>query len=482
MNFEARGNLATVSSIAMASDARPHLLSAGKDFAGRLLITAHASPATSTRRDRSALLAKLRNSGIPARFRVRTHKARSLAKARSLEQFMRQYGQDEFIHDPMGVFTRSAGLVSFAKLIRGKIEAGVRGVYWHARWRTVYVVLDPNGFFHDEKVKTADLAQVEAAAFACLREACGEEASEFVRAIRLGFEMPALPVVPVDAASYDRKAGWLSGLRGFAGAPTLAAMMGVGAAGMASAADLPYSGGLADVPPAYSEPAVSAPNGKFDLIGGIVDADNSKTDGVGLAAGSYAIPLGHAYGLQIDGVAGVVDNDFVGGVAGHLFWRDPSVGLLGLTSAFVAADGSNGAPNRDATRFGGEGEYYLDQFSIEAAAGYQFGKNTNDGFYGSIDLAWYATDDLRFHIGGETNPVIDHSARVGFEYQPAIDGWSGLALFADGAVGDDGFASALGGVRFYFGENKSLKDRHRKDDPGNDALGVVLGGGVNSTY
>jgi hypothetical protein len=256
-------------------------------------------------------------------------------------------------------------------------------------------------------------------------------------------------------------------------------MLGVGSVGMASAADLPPSGGLADVSVPFSEPAVSGPNGKFDLIGGVVDTNSTSTDGVGLAAGSYSIPLDHAYGFQIDGVAGVVDDDFVGGVAGHLFWRDPSVGLLGITGAFVGVDGSNGAPNRDVTRLGGEGEYYLDQFTLEAAAGYQFGKNTDDGFYGSVDLAWYATDDLRLHIGGETNPVLDHSFRAGFEYQPGIAGWSGLALFADGTVGDDGYASALGGVRFYFGENKSLKDRHRKDDPGNDALGIILGGGVS---
>jgi hypothetical protein len=480
MTLEALEKFAAASSIAMASDARPHLLSAGRDFAGRVLITAHTAQATSTRRNRIELLEKLRNSGIPARFRVRTHKARSLAKARSLEHLLRKYGQGEVVHDPLGVFGRSAGLVTFAGLLREKIGAGVKGIFWHARWRTVYVVLDPTDFFSDEKVKPTDLAWAETTTFACLREACGEDASEFVKAIRLGFEMPALPVVAIDRASSDRGTGWLSDIRSAAAVPTLAAIMGVGSVSGAAAADLPGSSGLADIPPAYSEPAVSGPNGKFSIQGGVVDSDNTNTDGVGLAAGSYSIPLGHAYGLQVDGAAGVVDNDFVGGVAGHLFWRDPSVGLFGMTAAFVAADGSNGAPNREATRLGGEGEYYLEQFSIEAAAGYQFSKNADDGFYGSIDLAWYATDNLRFSIGGATNPVLDHSVRGGFEYQPGISGWSGLALFADGTVGDDGFASVLGGIRFYFGDDKSLKDRHRKDDPGNAVLDTINDGGVSN--
>jgi hypothetical protein len=289
--------------------------------------------------------------------------------------------------------------------------------------------------------------------------------------------MPAVPLVPVDRASYTRKAGWFMNLRNAAVAPTVAAFMGFGAAGTASAADLYMGGTVADVPAPYSEPAVSEPNGKFSVHGGFVDTNNTKTDGVGLAAGSYSIPLDHQYGFQMDGVAGVVDDDFVGGVGAHLFWRDPSVGLFGAIASFTAADGSNGRPNRDATRLGGEGEYYLDQFTIEAGAGYQFGKNTDDGFYGKVDLAWYATDNLRFAIGGETNPVID-TFKAGLEYQPAVDGWSGLALFADAAVGDNGFASVLGGIRFYFGSDKALIDRHRKDDPDNEPLSTVQSGGV----
>jgi hypothetical protein len=40
-------------------------------------------------------------------------------------------------------------------------------------------------------------------------------------------------------------------------------------------------------------------------------------------------------------------------------------------------------------------------------------------------------------------------------------------VFVDAMVGSDDYVSVMGGLRFYFGaEDKSLKARHREDDPG----------------
>jgi len=47
----------------------------------------------------------------------------------------------------------------------------------------------------------------------------------------------------------------------------------------------------------------------------------------------------------------------------------------------------------------------------------------------------------------------------------------GLSLFASAARGEAGFYYALGGIRYYFGEKKSLILRHREDDP---AMGINL--------
>jgi hypothetical protein len=51
-----------------------------------------------------------------------------------------------------------------------------------------------------------------------------------------------------------------------------------------------------------------------------------------------------------------------------------------------------------------------------------------------------------------------------------MSGMSGLTVFFDGAVHDDENYRALGGVRYYFGESKSLIRRHREDDPRNNLI------------
>ena len=59
-----------------------------------------------------------------------------------------------------------------------------------------------------------------------------------------------------------------------------------------------------------------------------------------------------------------------------------------------------------------------------------------------------------------------------------------MALFADGGVGEDDYSHLIGGVRIYFGDNKTLKDRHRKDDPSNilsDFINTGTAGGSNDS-
>jgi uncharacterized membrane protein len=58
---------------------------------------------------------------------------------------------------------------------------------------------------------------------------------------------------------------------------------------------------------------------------------------------------------------------------------------------------------------------------------------------------------------------------AGAEY---LTKFHGLALFADGAMGD-GYEHVLAGVRVYFGKDKSLIRRHREDDPLNPLLNII---------
>ena len=53
---------------------------------------------------------------------------------------------------------------------------------------------------------------------------------------------------------------------------------------------------------------------------------------------------------------------------------------------------------------------------------------------------------------------------------------AGLALFLDAAKGSNDFDMATVGVRYYFGANKSLIQRHRQDDPDNLLIEAMTSG------
>ena len=76
--------------------------------------------------------------------------------------------------------------------------------------------------------------------------------------------------------------------------------------------------------------AVDGVNGKLAGLGGSF-ANNSLYG----AIGSLSTPLGCGYGLQIDATAASFDGRFLGAIGGHLFWRDPSRGLLGLYGSYA---------------------------------------------------------------------------------------------------------------------------------------------------
>ena len=277
------------------------------------------------------------------------------------------------------------------------------------------------------------------------------------------------PKGPVDRSSYFARRSLLAWFRSRTYVPVFGAMLGLGAADAASAADLPQPENTTVIPyNPESGPAVSEPNGKLSAFGGVRDQNNASSDGIGGLMGSYSIPLSHQYGAQFDGLLGLRDGDFLGGAGVHLFWRDPSQGLLGLTGSYVGWDADNNRGGyTDMFRIGGEGELYLDQFTLAGQAGLQFGDNTDDGFYGRADLKWYASPDLALKLGAEYNEQVEGLGRLGFEFQPGYAGIPGLTLFADAAAGDNDYYKIYGGLRIYFGSPKSLMDRHRRDDPEN---------------
>lgn len=211
-------------------------------------------------------------------------------------------------------------------------------------------------------------------------------------------------------------------------------------------------------------PAVSGVNGKVGLQGGSFDEE-----GFGALTGSISLPLGTSFGFQADGLAGVRDGEFVGGVAGHLFWRDPAYALLGVYGSFMKRDDIDA----DISRLAVEGEYYWGQWSLEALVGVEFLDADSaifaddTSFFDFVDVSFYATEDLKLSIGhrytGER-----HAAALGVEFQlPQTILNQGVSLFAEGHIGEDDYKGIWAGARVYLGDDKSLIRRHREDDPRN---------------
>jgi hypothetical protein len=220
-------------------------------------------------------------------------------------------------------------------------------------------------------------------------------------------------------------------------------------------------------------PAVSALNGKFEFGGGFVDASGLSSDEILYGAASLSVPIGETFGLQADIAAKDMFSDTAFGGNLHLFTRDPNSHLLGVIAGY------GDAGDAEAGWIGGEAEFYLDQVSFEAAAGYinvnpDNGSN-KDKFFGFADVAFYPVDNLRLALGGSSVAGFE-SGHLSAEYLLSS---LPLSLKLKGEIGEDNFAAATAGVSFYFGgsdSSKSLIRRHREDDPRNRVLDIFGAG------
>lgn len=210
------------------------------------------------------------------------------------------------------------------------------------------------------------------------------------------------------------------------------------------------------------EPAVSELNAKVEGVGGFLDGDAT-----GLGAVSVAMPITHSFGAQIDGMGGTTDGNGLVGYGAHFFWRNPEQGLLGATAA------RSGRGGKFVNRYGAEGEYYVDKWTLGATGGSQTGF-IGGTWYGSLVSKYYINDDLMIDasVQGFSDTRV---GQIGIEWQPQTQ-FEGLSLFAVGGVGSDDLDYAMAGVKFYFGgTDKSLKLRHREDDPINSLIGAASG-------
>ncbi|HMP84300.1 MAG TPA: hypothetical protein PKA41_16500 [Verrucomicrobiota bacterium] len=180
--------------------------------------------------------------------------------------------------------------------------------------------------------------------------------------------------------------------------------------------------------------------------------------------GSISFPLCRQFGFQADGLYSSIGCEDFYGAAGHLFWRNPKYGLLGVAGGYLYTDGV------DTYQIGGEGEYYLGRFTLGCFAGVASIDYDNSApfidtsptcFIGRFSADCYVLDDLRLGVSYTTS-FDNNLFRADAEYQTPL---RGLALTAEVATGDYDYDHWLLGVRYYFGDKNSLRDRQRRDDP-----------------
>jgi len=148
---------------------------------------------------------------------------------------------------------------------------------------------------------------------------------------------------------------------------------------------------------AYAEgPAVSGDNGKFSIEGGATGNDTKGDSGLAIAEGSYTAPLGHSFGLQLDGAGVAVNDNFYGAGAVQLFARDPERGSLG---AFAAVGGGDG---ETVSWYGGHADYYAGPVTVGAHGGYQSVSDSagKDGGLALGRVTYYPNPDLALTVSG----------------------------------------------------------------------------------
>ncbi|HEX3936810.1 MAG TPA: tail fiber domain-containing protein [Xanthobacteraceae bacterium] len=232
----------------------------------------------------------------------------------------------------------------------------------------------------------------------------------------------------------------------------------------------PFSG-LAFKPPATGLPAESGVNYSLSPFAGYLNlGSGSGGQSIGGTSGSIAFPLGQSFGLLTQGSVGSIGgNGFYQGGA-NLYWRDPSVGLIGATGQ-AGHYGSFGGANFASG--GANFESYSGRFTPFATVGAFHVQTLSTKGFGTIGTAYYPIDNLQLKLSGYDFGGIS-GVRGGVEYllPQRINGVA-TTIGANGFVGNHGMSGAMGRISFLFGptpsNNKTLVERRRQDDPLSDA-------------
>lgn len=252
------------------------------------------------------------------------------------------------------------------------------------------------------------------------------------------------------------------------------------------------------------KPAVDGINGKVQVFGGATEGvslsglpsslsnfggnQNYRWYGLAGGAGTISIPVGHSFGIQLDGASGLFHNAYGGGGAGHFFWRDPDKGLIGAYgSGFYSAVRGGRGPWNAASEI----EAYIGSFTVGGLIGAQgtindtqnnfysslqswrnaltgsYANQNPNRFFDSVAISYYPVDDLKVSLGHLYTGGLN-SATVAAEYLLPKFRENGRAasVYGEAIIGGNNNSAIMGGFKIYFGNHdKTLIRRHREDDP-----------------
>lgn len=234
-------------------------------------------------------------------------------------------------------------------------------------------------------------------------------------------------------------------------------MAALASGGAAQAAD--YGSPILDpTPVAEQMPAVDGINFKAGFVSGVI---GGYANHMFLASVATPFPYFDQFGAQLDLGIGNYRSDYISAAAGlHLFWRDPSIGLLGIY-------GDWGYVNPEhAGRMGFEAAIYNGPWTLEGVAGVTFGQHVLTQFFDEVDLAYYFTDNFKGSIGHRLT-TRGNVGNISFEYMPELGAMNGWSIYGEAEAGEDEYYGAWVGLRYSFGNSKAntLKERDRQADP-----------------
>jgi hypothetical protein len=375
--------------------------------------------------------------------RVKLYRRYSLDKPRSLEAFISKFGRRERLYDPTGAFDEAEHLVKFACELRRQLDRDLKAIYWNSRWRTTYVLLNEKAFADGFCLQLKKLIAAERALIEVYEASAG-----VLRNVRLCFDLPALPLVPVDEISFTNERvrkltipslPQILEVARIARIPILSALLSLGSAGIA-AAKLP-----------------TLENQPITAHAGVLTATPSvAARGSDGSTETYAVTPGDAANRLPSGSIHL----FPGGPGLHLLWRDPIHGAVGRNASFAQPSfGKQLFEAKTKALIGSEEVVSRDFFLEVVNSGATFGASASPTRELRADLRWVAHGE---RDRGRANELTGPPESIAFPVmQPGVTALLGLSNLMGSDVPSEIYGTVINELQFHFGLPRSIQAEKR---------------------